>query len=306
MEKPRDILLEEVLVSRDYSVLVPVTTQGQSHILGRIAAILAKAHDGEVLALNVALVPRQLELSDGRAFLREGRPSLETVIQEASKLDVPVHTMIRLGRDVGKAVRKTAEENASDLIVLGWPGYTNTAGRAFGSVIDNVLDNPPTDIVVVRYREERPLKSILVPVAGGPNSRLAVRLAVTMAKGATEETVKVTALRVVPESASESDILRAQKDLAHSVEGAPPYELSLKVAQGKDVVNTILDAAKTYDLIVIGATNEPLFNTLLVGTIPEQVAKRAEVTTMMVKLHHGAFKSLLRETVLQPASTKEV
>ncbi len=306
LEKPREIILEEVLVSKDYSVVVPVATQGQSHILGRIGAIIAKANDGEVLALNVARVPQQLELRDGRAFLREGRPALEAVIEEAGQLGVPVHTMIRLGRDVGKAVRKTVEENASDMIVIGWPGYTNTSGRAFGSVIDSILDNPPTDIAVVRYRKYRPVKAILVPVAGGPNSRMAVKLAVTMATHNPDDQIKVTALRVVKAGATEAEIVRAQKDLAHSVEGAPPYELNLKVAAGNDVVGTILANAKGYDLIVIGATNEPMFNTLLVGNIPEQVAKRAEVTTIMVKRRHGPIKSLLRETVLQPASTKGI
>ncbi|MEW5956458.1 MAG: amino acid permease [Chloroflexota bacterium] len=197
MEKPREILLEEVLVSKNYSVLVPVATKGQAHILGRIGAILAKNYDGEVLALNVARVPPQLELQEGRAFLHEGRPVLEAVIEEARQLDVPVHTMIRLGRDVAKAVRKTVEENASNLIVLGWPGYTNTAGRAFGSVIDHIVDNPPTDIAVVRYREYRPLKSVLVPVAGGPNSRRAVRMAVNMASLANGGPARLTVLRVI-------------------------------------------------------------------------------------------------------------
>jgi len=302
MEKPREILLEEVLVSKDYSVLVPVATQGQSHILGRIGAILAKAHDGEVLALNVARVPPQLELSEGREFLREGRPSLEAVIEEARQWEVPVHTMIRLGRDVAKAVRKTVEENATDLIVLGWPGYTNTSGRVFGSVIDSIVDNPPTDIAVVRYRQYRPLKSILVPVAGGPNSRHAIRMAVEMARQAKNGEVKVTALRVAREGAGEAELVRAQKDLAYSVHSAPPYELNLKVVQGNDVVDTILQTAEGYDLIVIGATNEPMFRNLLIGNIPEQVAVRSKVTTIMVKRRHGPIKSLLRETVLQPSS----
>jgi nucleotide-binding universal stress UspA family protein len=301
LEKPSEILLEEVLVSKDYSVLVPVATQGQAHILGRIGAILAKNYDGEVLALNVARVPVQLGLSEGRVFLREGRASLETVIEEARKLDVPVHTMIRLGRDVAKAVRKTVEENASDLIVLGWPGYTNTAGRAFGSVIDHIVDNPPTDIAVVRYRKYRPLRSVLVPVAGGPNSRRAVRMAVNMAELGENGPAKVTVLRVVQEGAGQREVIRAQQDMAHSVEGIN-YEFNLKVAEGSDVVQAILDAAEGFDLIVIGASNEPLFRTLLVGNIPEQVALKAKVTTIMVKRRHGRIKSLLRETVLQPAS----
>ncbi|RME78791.1 MAG: amino acid permease, partial [Chloroflexi bacterium] len=182
MEKPKEILMEEVLVSKDYSVLVPVATEGQAHILGRIGAVLAKQRDGEVLALNVARVPPQLSLSEGRIFLREGREALEKVIEEARQFEVPVHTMIRLGRDVAMAIRKTVAENASDFIVLGWPGYTNTAGKAFGSVIDDIVNNPPADIAVVRYRKYRPLRAVLVPVAGGPNSQLAVQVATRMAK----------------------------------------------------------------------------------------------------------------------------
>jgi amino acid transporter/nucleotide-binding universal stress UspA family protein len=304
LEKPREILLEEVLVSKDYSVLVPVATQGQAHILGRIGAILAKYHDGEVLALNVGRVPRQLDLSEGRTFLREGRPSLESVIEEARQWDVPVHTMIRLGRDVAKAIRKTAEENASDLIVLGWPGYTYTTGRSFGSVIDGIVDNPPTDIAVVRYRPYRPLKSILVPVAGGPNSRRAARMAATMAAQSQDEPIKVTALRVIHENASEPEYIRARQDMAHSVQDIP-YEFDLQVVEGNDVVETILRIAEGYELIVIGATNEPTFKTLLIGSIPEQVAVQAKVTTIMVKRRHGPIKSLLRETVLQPPSRME-
>jgi amino acid transporter/nucleotide-binding universal stress UspA family protein len=304
MEKPREIILEEMLISKDYSVLVPVATQGQSHILGRIGAILAKAHDGEVLALNIARVPPQLELSEGRMFIREGRPALEAVIDEAREWDVPVHTMIRLGRDVAKAIRKTVAENATDLIVLGWPGYTNTSGRAFGSVIDKIVDNPPTDIAVVRYRKFQPLKSILVPVAGGPNSRRAVQMATDMASQAKDGPVKVTALRIVREEATEAERVRAQKDLTRSVEGILNDEVNLKLVAGNDVVETILKTAEDYDLIIIGATNEPFFSTLLIGSIPERVAQGARVTTIMVKRRHDPLRALLRETVLEPASQK--
>jgi hypothetical protein len=59
-------------------------------------------------------------------------------------------------------------------------------------------------------------------------------------------------------------------------------------------------------LIVIGATNEPLFKNLLIGNIPEQVARRAKVTTIMVKLRQGTIRSLLRETILLPTTGARV
>ena len=73
-ERPNDVLHEEALTSVDYSVLLPVSDLNQAQILGRLGSILAKEHDGEVLALHVVKVPRQLQLNDGRLFLRERRP----------------------------------------------------------------------------------------------------------------------------------------------------------------------------------------------------------------------------------------
>jgi len=299
MEKPKEILLEEVLVSRDYSVLVPVADQEQARILGQIGAILAQDNQGEVLALHVVRVPRQLTLGQGRLFLKEGRSYLETVIHQARAREVPVHTLIRLGRDVAEAVRKTAVENASDLIILGWPGYTRSSGHLYGSVIDPIVGDPPTDIAIVRYRAYRPLRSILVPVAGGPNSRRAARMAVSMARGENAP-VKVTLLHVVPPGTCNSDLVRARKVLDHALDGVDYEHIERRCVEGTDVVETVLAEAEGYDLLIVGASEEPLFRNLLMGNIPEQIAKRASVTVIVVKRRSSRIHSFLRQTVLGP------
>ncbi len=308
MEKPKEIILEEVLVSREYSAVVPVATQEQARILGRIGAIMAHDHGGEVLALHVVQVPPQLTLGEGRLMLKEGRTYLETVIQQAKALDVPVHTLLRLGRNVADAVRKTVEENASDLIVLGWPGYTNTAGRLFGSVIDPIVDNPPTDIAIIRYRMYRPLRSILVPVAAGPNSRRAVKVAVSMARSGENQPVAVRLIHVVPPGAGQVGQLRAEQIFTHVMEGIEFDSIDKYAVEGSDIANTILRYAQgpsleeAYDLIVIGATNEPLFKNLLVGNLSEKVAKEAHVTVVVVKRRSSRLHSFLRQTVLEPST----
>ena len=123
-------------------------------------------------------------------------------------MDVPVHTVARLGRSVPEAVRSTALENASNLILLGWPGRTGSADLRFGSVIDPLVDDPPTDIAVVRYRERRPLHRILVPVAGGPNSRLAVKMAAGMAMVGDNGPVTITSAAHGPPGATDADRVR--------------------------------------------------------------------------------------------------
>lgn len=304
MEKPEEILLEEVLTSRDYSVLVPIANKEQGRILGRIGSIAAKDHGGELLALHIVQVPPQLTLGEGRLFLKEGRSYLEEVIQQSKKYDVPVHTIIRLGRNVANAIRMTARENASDLIVLGWPGYTNTSGKLFGSVIDPIVDNPPTDVVVTRYRRWRPVNKILVPVTGGPNSRRAVKLAVTMAKSGEPGDVVVTVLHVIPLNAGTNDRVRGEHAIRESVEGVDHEHLETRIVEGGDEVDTILAESQGYDLIVIGATEEPLFRNFLVGTRAERIARNAKMTVMMVKRRSSPLHSFMRQAILEPTVPK--
>lgn len=304
MERPKEVLHEEVLVSRDYSVLVPVATDEEARILGQIGAVLAQANHGDVMALHVVRVPPQLTLGEGRLLLKEGRPYLETVIEQAKERDVPVHTMIRLGRNAAEAVRKTALENASDLIVLGWPGYTGTAGRLYGSVIDPIVDNPPTDVALVRYRAYRPLRSILVPIAGGPNSRRMVSIAMHIAQAGDGAPAKVILLHVLPIGATSADRVRAEQSLRYALEGTDYEGVEQRIAEGADVVETILAEAEAKDLIIVGATAEPLFRNLLMGNIPNQVAERASVSVIMIKRRSSRLHSLLRQTVLEP-TTKE-
>ncbi len=303
MEKPSEILLEEVLVSRDYSVLVPVADPDHARILGEIGAILAQPHGGEVLALHVVRVPPQLTLGEGRLLLKEGRTILEEVIRQAKARNVPVHTMIRLGRNVAEAIRKTALENASDLMLLGWPGHTDTAGRIFGSVMDSLAGDPPTDLALVRFRPRRPLRSILVPVTVSPNSRRAVKLAVSMAQAAEGETVRVVLLHVVPLSSGHREQVRAQQVIRHVVEGMAYPHLEEQIVEGGNLVETILQEAERHDLVVMGATEDPFFRSLLVGNISEQVARRSPVTVIVVKRRSGVLRSILRQTVLEPTTS---
>ncbi len=309
-EKPKEILLEEVVaLSADYSVLVPVTTVEQAHKLGRIGAMLAAANQGEVLALHVVHVPPQLTLGEGRVLLKEGRKYLDAVIEEAHKFDVPVHTLIRIGRKVHEAIRQTVDENASDIIVLGWPGYTNTAGKIFGSVIDPLVDNPPTDIAIVRYQrdtDEHPIRSIFVPVAGGPNSRRAVRLAVQLAQVSLDGPTQVTLAHVIPPNATQAHRVSAQKIFNYTLEGLDYPHVETTLIAGEKVAETIIAHAKDYDLVVIGATEEPLFKNLLVGNIAEEVANHAGVTTIMVKRRSSRLHSVLRQTVLMPTTGEEI
>ena len=300
LERPKEILLQEALVSVDYTVLVPVADVQHAKELGRLGSLLAKDHNGEVMALHVIKVPPSLSLSDGRLFLREGREPLEKVIAQARVHDVPVHTMIRLGRNVAQALLKTVSENASDMILLGWPGTSGTNNSLFGSVIDSVIANPPADVAIVRSRPYDKIGKIVVPVAGGPNSYLAVYTAVSLARHLPEP-AQVVMVHIAVNGLDPADIeARAQNTFRRASTGVVYDQLTQQVIKAETAVEGIMEASKSADMIVIGATRETLFRNLLLGNVSQQVAEQAHCPVILVKRRSTILESVLRETVLPP------
>jgi amino acid transporter/nucleotide-binding universal stress UspA family protein len=285
MPEPIRIIHEEIIAVTDYSVLIPVAGAPQARLLGILGSAVAKDRGGEVFALHVVRVPRQLGITDGRFFLRQGKPVLETVIEEASKRDVPVHTMIRLGRTIASAIMETARERGTDLMMLSWPGYTETPEAAFGSVIDLVAQNPPCDLAVVRFRKREPPRCIIVATAGGPHAGLAIELAISQArqfKADTGEDGTITLLHVLPEDADEIAIAWAKR-LLLDIAKRYDYPLAQKVVRAPDPASGILRETEECNLLMIGAAGERLSEQRLFGSIPGRVARESTKTVIMTK-----------------------
>lgn len=304
IEGPKEVIHQETLVSVDYSVMVPVADVNHAEHLGRLGSLIAKEHGGEVLAMHVIKVPRSLTLADGRMFLKEGREPIDKVIEVAREMDVPVHSMIRASRDVSEALLKTVAENSSDMILFGWPGSSGTNNSLFGSVIDRIVSNPPADVAIVRSRPYEKLSRIVVPVAGGPNTHLAVLTAVALAKNSPEES-QVILVHVVVGDISKADAeARANHAFRRAAQGVD-FPMQTEMIQANDPLAGILKAANLADMIVIGATKEPRLKNLLMGNVASRVVEQASCPVIIVKRRSTMLDSVLRETVLPPVRKSE-
>jgi APA family basic amino acid/polyamine antiporter len=182
-------------------------------------------------------------------------------------------------------------------------------------VIDPIVDNPPTDVAVVRYHEGHTLdkiNSILVAIAGGPNSRRSIELAVTLAIQARETEPCVVLFSAIPSTLEESDRVRRHKDferLADEFSYYPHLEhrlVEIPDRTNEDIARCILKEAQHHDLIVIGAKKEGLFENILVGGISEIVAEQSKVPVILVKRRSGLVHNWLRQTVLEPTTGTSV
>ena len=133
----------------------------------------------------------------------------------------------------------------------------------------------------------------------------AVRLAVQLAQESESVPAGVTLLHIVPTGADEARRISAEKVFDYTLEGITYPHVERQLVEGSNVVEAILSQADRHDLIVIGATEEPLFRNLLAGNVTEEVAKRSPVTTIMVKRRSSRLHSIVRQTVLMPVTNHE-
>ncbi len=290
------ILHEEIIAVKEFSVLVPARNRRQMNTLSQFGAAIAKDHGGELFALYVVRVPTQLSLSDGRMFLSEGKLIMEEAIAVGKAWDVPVRTMIRIGHHIGRAIIDSARRRDANLILLGWPGYSEARGTAFGTVISLVGQNPPCDLAVVRVRKDGLPRRILVPAAGGPNAALALDIAVSLARQQREPASVTTLFVARPGDRHDAEAGRARLE---ALVAGVNYPVDIEVVYNTDVVRGICEVAEEYNLIVIGATEQGLFDRFIFGSLPERVAEECLQTTVMVKRYQGPVKSWLRRVILR-------
>jgi nucleotide-binding universal stress UspA family protein len=289
MEEPELVLHEEVVTVRRHSLIFPLDRKTRVERLMPLVSTWARENEAEVFALHVVRVPAQLSIRQGRMFLAEGKALLERVITAAKETDVPVHSMIRLGRDEVKGIFRTARRRRASLMVLDWRGYTRSRGRRFGHVIDRLVDNPPCDVAVVSHKDLDGVKRILVPASGGPHAALAASLAAQLG---VHFDASVTMLNICTHESNPEEQKRRLERLKATTEGID-FPFVYRVLPAADAVEGILAQAVDYDLVLVGAARRRPFDRILFGNISERLAAQCPKTVIMIK-RRDPLEAILR------------
>jgi len=278
---PRD----EVCYRECYRILVPIANPATAGTLLHLAGLLARQQVGAVLALQVVVVPDQVPLEEGRRRAEASRALLERAMTQAEEVGFAIQTMTRVAHSVAQGVLDTAREEKVDLILLGWRGYTRSLGASMGPIIDVVIRDAPCEVTVAKGREWEQVNKILVPTAGGPHAPIAARLAMLLSEayGSQVTTLYVQLGRATPEQMEEN-----QRHIAQTLAGLefsrPPEQ---KVVIADSVVEGIVREAEGYDLVLLGASEEGLFDQFVFGSIPQQIAARVSKTAVIVRRYGG-------------------
>ncbi|OKY78441.1 MAG: Nucleotide-binding protein UspA family [Candidatus Methanohalarchaeum thermophilum] len=276
-EETKLVSEERVAKEKEYQVLIPISNPENLKKLAKIGGKVAKEKNGEILFTTIVTIPEQTPIDEAHKYTTEEQRELLEKASEYVEADVPVHTVVTVGRDISKSINNIAYSRDSDLILLGWRGKRKRVpDLVLGSTIDNVVKNAPCDVAVAKTKESKREK-ILVPVAKGKNSELAEEI--SMAFG---ETGEITLLNVTKSPNGESEELISKHKKKFEKED---IDVETEIISGEDIGNSIISYAKenSFDTIVIGATKKGIVQQALFGTIPEKVGEEFDGEVIMVK-----------------------
>ncbi|WP_436347455.1 universal stress protein [Natronorubrum sp. FCH18a] len=274
-------------------LLLPVANPDTADRLLETAINIARDRSLEILVLSVVTVPMQLSLEQARRDLdiADRRTLVADVAERARSDGLEASGRIRFARTVASAICGVTAAEPVSTILLGWRGRPRRQDVVLGSHIDGVLADAPCDVLVERLDEgPTEVSSILVPVAGGPNTELAAEVAGSLARAheARVELVTVTAGRDEETVAEARDLLTRTAPALGAVEA-----VERTVLEGA-VIETIVDRTARHDATVIGAAETGLLRRVLVGSVPETVGREADSTVVMAKRNEPVSQALWR------------
>lgn len=290
--EPRAALAFEVKAQRpldEYHVLVPVANPGSIAPLVGIARDMARAKQGSVTLLHVITVPRATLPSAVLHLADKAKPFLEEAAR-AFPLDVPVDTMVKIAHDPAQAILETAEEEGTDLILLGWRGRPSLRENLLGSTLDPVVSEAVCDVAVLRDGRSGEPKRMLVAARGrGKHAKLGAEIAGALAKQRQADLVAVTIVTPGHHAEPEARLASVIADA-----GLGPWEAKFKTIKASTAEQGLLDVAEPGDLLVLGASEEPAWKGHLFGSLPERVAARSEGSVLLVKRQTPTARAVTR------------
>ncbi|MHB0859250.1 MAG: amino acid permease [Anaerolineae bacterium] len=270
-------------------ILVPVANPATARSLGYIAHMLARASEDTSVCLltvvpNKSLGPGARKHAIASLALRQNR-ILSEVAGELHSENVPVYTKIRAADSIAEGILTEVRSHGSDkLILLGWPGPLLPEALAV-NLVKVILRQAPTGVAMLKPNNLGAIRRILVPIGGGPHSRMAVRIAYEIAE---EENAHVTALfcaccaRTPDEMQDDLLLLR---EIIEDELGSVPLRFTTRVAWALDVVKGITAETERqpYDLVVMGASEEVWSGRQLFGSIDDQLAVELPCSMLLVR-----------------------
>jgi glucosyl-3-phosphoglycerate synthase len=262
-------------------VLVPALRASAAPALLEVAHAVMSREGGTGHLLGVIEVPAGKPVDKTITVARRYRALLQRISALGRLERTGLGVQVRVAHNVSQGVREAAYENGSELIVLEWPGLNPARQRLLGRVLEDLVPDPPCDLLLVRTDPGRRRPSldgqgVLVPLRGGPSASLALRAAAALAGS---RSAPLTVMHVYRELAGGAG------DEAHEFHAllAGVDETRVLEVESDSPSRAILSEARRHQAVVLGAYAEAPGSPALVGSALAHTVRRLPGTVIIAK-----------------------
>lgn len=254
-------------------VLVPVANPDTAADLLHLAGALAHPDEGRIIALIVSTGD-----AEGKA---EAVEKLEAIIDEIKGEGYKITLQTEDASTIARGILDAASQSGADLLILGM--HQPVRGQVvLGTVVENVLETAPCDVLLYRRGQKSEFSRVVVPVDNTFTSQVAARTGIRLAKS---YKTKVEAMHVQGSGRSQYEGLAKIEEVLIGIQGREAVKRTLITAQ--NTVEAVLARTDENDLIIVGFSERNEFERWMYGDISNNLLNRAEGAVVMIARSEG-------------------
>lgn len=261
-------------IHREFNILLPVTEPSQVESIAPVALALLQEQAGKVIVLGVVeMLPKQ-SLSAGALPARELRMDLEKIIADIDDPRLEMQATVRVSHRPWPEIVQTIVEEGCRWALLPWSGEGEPTTLLFGLPLEEVLENPPCHLALLKWQELAPCHRILLPVRSGFYATPTIQMALALAE---RWKAHVTLLHATPGS-------DWGEPFEHLLDSFPRWRARSRIIRhatvASEVVESIVEEAQAHQLLVMGAS---LLAHASFGPTVQRVLESVAMPTVIVK-----------------------
>jgi len=259
-------------------ILVPIANPQTQPSLFSVSEAMLAGREGELVVLNVLEATNQIDFHSALAGAEDSLNLLDKSSKLPNLQGVKLRPVIRVSRSLSKGIVHAAEEEGCNLIVMGFAGE---GSPQTASLMDEVISQAQTDIVLLKVRGEFYPKRIAVSLGGSSNMHLIVRLAGNLAD---RFEGRIDFLNILPSDYTVEQKTHSTRILAEAIKqhmGKALYKIEL--ASSDTPLDFLVERSSDFDLLIVGATKVGLLERAIIGPFSSQIALRSHCSVAIVR-----------------------
>ncbi|MGZ4865341.1 MAG: universal stress protein [Halobacteriota archaeon] len=250
-------------------ILLPVSNPQNAEYTLK-AALQLLDHDGIIILLSV--VGTREDYPDRAESYRKKTNLLTRLMTSVQPEQAEIVPEIIRSSSVRDTIFSQIATHNIDLTILGYSLQSTLYKIRYGDVIYPIMKDASCDIILANLKREPTFTRILIPSAGYKHSLRAVDIARALAEKAHGH---ITILHV--SESGESDVQAELQLLALKLENV---DVSI---QSGSVSDRILQTAKNYDIVIMGASERSRGASAIFGTVVDRVIEQASANILVVR-----------------------